>query len=705
MSAIQFLREKAGIFVAGLIGFSLFLFVISDFFGRGRGERLKQKKYYEIGQIAGEYVGYQDFEERVQNLMEIYKLSGNSTIDEATSENIREQVWQQMIREKIQENQYKDLGIAVSNDELNELVLGDDPHPIVRQLFTDRSTGVFNKSARVNFLKQIETDENAKKYWLFFEDEIVNDRNNAKYNSLVSKGLYATSKQAEFDLGLNKSNVDFSYIMKNYASVSDSSVIVSKADEESYYSTHKNNFKRSALRDIEYVTFDVVPSDEDIKESEQWILNAKTDFATVADPVQFINLSADTHYTGYYVPLSEVPENLRDFVKKENKNDIWGPYQENGSFKIVKLLNVADRPDSVHVRHILLAPGQNKSLEKTRVLADSLINLIKSGSSFEALAKANSVDQGSSQVGGDLGWFREGKMILPFNNACFTAKKGEIVKAETSYGIHIIEVLDQSKSVRKYDLGLIDRKIQASSATNQKYYSEASQFAGTNTTYEKFNSALAAQHMNKRVANDVAPEQKTLPGIDNPRPLIIALFSASLGKIILDNSQQAVFEVGGKYVVAFCTKIQEEGIAPLKDVENDIKFTLLKDKKADILSAEFTRNDQPGKSLDDLARTMGLKVQEASQINFRSYAIPGAGTEPALIAAASAAKQGVVSGPVKGINGVFMLTVNNISSTGNQDLKLLKDRLVTTYQMRGSYEAYESLRKGANIIDKRYKFY
>ncbi len=705
MSAIQFLREKAGIFVAGLIGFSLFLFVVSDFFGRGRGERLKQKKYYEIGQIAGEYVGYQEFEERVQNLQEIYKLSGNNSVDESTSENIREQVWQQMVREKIQEKQYKDLGIAVSSDELDELVLGDDPHPIVRQLFTDRNTGVFNKSARVNFLKQIETDETAKKYWLFFENQILDDRNNTKYNSLVSKGLYVTSKQAEFDLNLNKSSVDFSYIMKNYASVSDSSVAVSKADEEAYFSTHKNNFKRSPLRDIEYVTFDVTPSDEDIKDSEQWILNTKTEFETITDPVQFINLTADTHYTGYYVPLNEVPENLRDFVKKEDKSTVFGPYQENGSFKIAKLLNVSDRPDSVHVRHILLAPGQNRSLEKTRALADSLVSLIKAGSSFEALAKTNSDDQGSAQVGGDLGWFQEGKMILPFNNACFNAKNGEIVKTETNYGIHIIEVLAQSKSVRKYDVGLIDRKILASSATNQKYYSEASQFAGTNTTYEKFNSAIAAQHLNKRVANDVAPQQKTLPGIDNPRTLIISLFSASLGKIILDNSQQAVFEVGGKYVIAYCTKIQQEGIAPLKDVANDIRFALLKDKKADIISVEFAKNNQPGKSLDEIGRTMGLSVQEASQVNFRSYAIPGAGTEPALIAAASSASQGIISGPVKGNNGVFMLTVNNITSTDKQDLKLLQNRLLATFQMRGNYEAYDALRKGANIIDKRYKFY
>jgi len=174
---------------------------------------------------------------------------------------------------------------------------------------------------------------------------------------------------------------------------------------------------------------------------------------------------------------------------------------------------------------------------------------------------------------------------------------------------------------------------------------------------------------------------------------------------VLDNNQQAVFEIGEKYVVAFCTKVQEEGIAPVKDVENEIRFVLIKDKKAEILSAEYKKNMQEGKSLDELASDMKLTVREATQVNFRSYSIPDAGSEPALIAAASAAKQGVLSGPVKGENGIYMLTVNEISNSDSDDIRSLKDRLSITYQMRGSYEAYEALRKATNIVDKRYKFY
>jgi len=705
MSALQFLREKAGVLVAGLIGFSLFLFVVSDFFGRGRGQRMKQKKYYEIGQISGEYISYQDYELRLQNLLEIYRLSGKSNVDEATNETLREQTWQQMVREKILDPQYKKLGIGVSTEEVDELVLGNNPHQIVQQLFTDQKTGIFNKSFLVNFLKQTEVDEAAKKYWLFFENEIVNDRTNTKYNNLVSKGLYVTSKQAEFDKNLAANTVDFSYTLKNYASVSDSSVQIPQSDLASYYANHKENYKRTALRDIEYMTFDIVPSEDDMKQAELWINNTKQEFASAPDPVQYINLTSDSRYVGFFTPLNSVPENLKDYVKKEDLSAVFGPYIEDGSYKLAKLIAVGDRPDSVHARHILLSTGKTRTIETAKLLADSLIKLIKSGTPFEVLAMANSDDQGSVKTGGDLGWFPEGRMVVPFNNACFTMKKGEVKTAETTFGIHIIEVVAQSKETRKYNIGFIDRKIMPGALTNQKAYSEASQFAGTNDTYEKFTKSVTQKGLNKRVGNDIAPQQKTLPGLDNPRSLIMSLFQAEKGKIILDNSQQAVFEVGGKYVVAYCTKVQEDGIAPQTDVENDMRFALLKDKKADLISAEFNKNKDPGKTIDDIARTMGLTVQEATGINFRSYTVAGAGTEPALIAAASVSKQGILTGPVKGTNGVFMLTANNVTASQAEDLKLIQTRLKSTFQMRGTYEAYEALRKSANILDKRYKFY
>ncbi|HOW41603.1 MAG TPA: SurA N-terminal domain-containing protein [Bacteroidales bacterium] len=705
MSTLQFLREKAGVLVAVVIGVSLFIFVVSDFFGNGRGQRLRQKEYYELGTIGDESVSYQDYEQRLQNLYEIYKLSGRD-LDENTTEQVREQMWQQMVRETILDRQYSKLGIGVSTEELDELVFGNNPHMIVQQLFTDQQTGMFNKSFMVNFLKQTEVDETAKKYWLFFEDEIVNERMNSKYNTFVSKGLYVTSKQAEFDKTLSEKTVDFSYIMKNYNTIPDSSVTITESEITAYFEKNKESYKRSAVRDIEYIAFDVVPSPEDLKQTEDWINKVKEEFRTAADPVDFINLTADSRHIGFFYPIDNVSETLREFVKKEDTNSIYGPYIENDSYKLARLLAVEQRPDSVHARHILISAGTTRTLEESRKIADSLVAVIKKGSAkFEDLAKSVSDDQGSAQIGGDLGWFTEGRMVVPFNNACFSGKKGDIKTAETTFGVHIIEILAQSKTSKKYNIGYIDRKIIPGSQTNQRIYSEASQFAGTNNTYEKFNKAVAENKLNKRVANNVIPQQKTLPGLENPRYLIMSLFNAENGSIILDNNQQAVFEIGDKYVVAYCTKIQEDGYADLKDVEADVRFALLKDKKAEVISEEFRKNSGDGKSLDAVASAMGLTVQDAAQVNFRSYSVPGLGTEPALAAASSVSAQGVISGPVKGTNGVFLLTVNNSSSAQAEDIKTIQKRLASTYQMRGSYEAYEALRKGADIVDKRYKFY
>jgi peptidyl-prolyl cis-trans isomerase D len=704
MSAIQFLREKAGALVAFVIGLSLILFVVSDLVGKRGSQSRSARKYYEIGEIAGEKISYQDFETRVQALVEIYKLSGTNVTTEMY-ETVRDNVWDQMVREKILDSKYNKLGIGVSNDELDNLVLGDDPHPIVLQLFTDQTTGVFNQSYLVNFLKQIEIDESVRTYWLFFEDEIVNDRANTKYNTLVSKGLYVTSKMVEYQKELNKSTVDFSYVMSNYASIPDTAVTVSNSEIESYYNKHKEDYKRSASRDIEYVTFDIVPSNEDRQSTEAWVSENIEAFKTASDPEQFINLTSDTRFEGFYQTIDQIAPALQEFANSGDTDAVYGPYEEEGYFKIAKILDIANRPDSVHARHILISSGT--TYESVKATADSLANVIRNNkANFESLAMAYSEDQGSAAVGGDLGWFEEGMMVIPFNDACFSGKKGDVVVAESDYGFHIIEILDQSRNVRKYKIGEIDRQIEASSATIQDVYSQASSFAGTYNTYDKFNEGIAELGISKKIASAVTPDQASLPGLDDSRNLVMSLFnSEDEGSTVLDNSEQAVFEIGDKYVVGFCTKIQKEGYAPIEDVRSDIRFALIIDKKAEKLIEDFNSINAGSMTIDNLATNMGLTVQDAAQVNFSSYYVAGAGSEPALIAAATVAPEGVTTGPVKGNNGVFMLAVYNSTEASEQDLDLLKMNLSYTYQTRGSYEAYEALQSAANIVDQRYKFY
>ena len=294
MSTLQTLRDKAGVLVAIIIGLALLAFVLSDFIGKGTGGR--SKKYFEIAEIAGKSITYQDFEKKINKLTEIYKLSGNGIIDESTSETIREQSWQQLIRENILDNEYKELGLGVCNEELFDLIQGDNPHLFIRQMFTDPQTGRMNKPALINFLKNMDNDPTQKAYWLFMEDEILNDRYSTKYTNLIRKGLYPTHNQAAIEFNESNKKVDFNYFVERFNTISDSAVTVNSKDLEKYYKEHKDDYKQSPARTIEYVIFSVEPSEADISESEKWINGIKSEFEEAEDVKEFVNLTADTRF-------------------------------------------------------------------------------------------------------------------------------------------------------------------------------------------------------------------------------------------------------------------------------------------------------------------------------------------------------------------------------------------------------------------------
>jgi len=706
MSVLQTLREKAGALVAGVIGVSLLLFVVSDFFGNNNAQRRKANKYYELARIDGEIVQYPDFEAKVQELTEIYKMSGSTEINEQMTESIREQIWQQILTDRLMGKTYRQTGLKVSPEEVETMVFGDNPHPIVQQLFTDPQTGMFNKSFLVNFLKATETDPNTKRYWLFFENQIINDKLNSKLVSLMSKGLYVTRQQSEFEAGLVSQSVDFSFAARNYATVPDSSIKVSTEEIKKYYDGHREDFKRTAVRDMEYMVFDILPSEADLKEAENWANNEKPEFAAAEDVVQYINLTADTRHTGFYKTLSEIPESIRPLAEKGDLNEVVGPYFEDGTYKLARIVNISERPDSVRAAHILLTPGPARTMAKAKAEADSLMQLVRSGIDFGTLAMAVSDDQGSAPVGGDLGWFGEGMMIVPFNNACFAANKGDLVTVETTYGLHIIKIIDQSRKVRKYDIGIVDRKVLPSNATTQRIYAEASQFAGTNDSYDKFNKTVADNNLNKKIALNITPEQKELPGMTQSRSLVMSLFEHSeKGSIVLDANSQAVFELPGMYVVAYCSRVQKDGIAPVEDVTSDIRFIMAKKKKGEIISDEMTKLTKEGKTLYDIASYYNTNVMDAAGITFRSYSVPGAGIEPGLIAAASASETGVLSKPVTGNSGVYLYVVNNAIPTTPEDVVMVRERLTSNYEIRASYEAFQALRDKKEVVDMRYKFY
>jgi len=706
MATLQSIRDRAGILIAIIIGLAILAFVLGDFLGQG-SSGIGMKKKLEIAEIAGESVSYLDFDKRINDLTEIYKLSGQTTIDEATVTSIRQQTWDQMVREFVMMKEYKKLGLSVSSDELFDLVQGENPHAYIRQIFTDPQTGIFDRGALIRFLKNLENDEtgNQRKYWMFMEKQINDEKLFTKYLSLVRKGLYVTTLQAEAEIAENNKQVDFSYIIQRYSDVNDSTVSVSDEELHKYYNDHKDNYKQSASRDIEYIVFDVNPSPKDVSDSEEWINDIKSDFEETNDVAQFVNANSDIPYDYRNYKDGELPEVINDFMFSSEEGAVYGPYLENETYKLTRLTTKNMLPDSVRARHILISPSPERSPERSKQVADSLKNLIDTGVDFALLATLNSDDQGSAQLGGDLGWFTEGSMVKPFNDASFYGKKGDITVIESQFGFHIIEILDQGPKVNKVQVGILARTIQPSSNTYQNIYSEASRFAGTNNTNDKFISAIEEGGLNKRVANDIKEGDRQIPGLESPRFLIRAVYENKKGSIVLDQNNQAVFELDDKFVVAYLTDVKEEGIATFEQVKEDVKLNAVKKKKAESLIKTLNEKMAGVNTLDDLAGKIKTNVQEATDINFNSFSVPGAGIEPDVIGTVVNLSENVISKPIEGLNGVYVVQVTAVTEGEGISSETEKNNLISIYQNRVNFETYNALLENANVKDKRAKFY
>ena len=701
MATLQTIRNRAGIAIAIFIGLALAAFILGDLFKSGSS--IMQGRQMELAEIAGNTISYQEFQKKVDDLTEIVKMNtGKTSLDQNTLEQVKEQTWLGLIRNLTMKDVYDNLGIKVSSHELFELVQGENPSPIIQSIFRDPNTGTVNRQALIQFLKYQQSNSAGKErdYWLFIENQVVEDRLFTKYNDLLSKGLYITNTEAKDNLNGRNRQVNIQFVSKLYTSVSDSLVKVTDQELQEYYEKHTESYKQDNLRKIEYVSFPVVASISDEDKLIKWINNIKTEFATVEDPSSFVNINSDTPFDSTFIKKSELSPVLGEFAFNGNIGDIYGPYKENNSWKLVKILKFKELPDSVEARHILIKVNSPEEGVKATSMIDSLKNLIIKGAKFEDIARANSQDPGSVNNGGGLGWFGRGRMVKPFDYAAFYGKVNDLQVVNTQFGVHLLQVIKRGAEVNNVQLAIIDRIITPSSQTYQATYSQASKFVSENQDEKKFNAAVVAQGLNKRLA-EIRENDKDIPGLENSRSLIRAAYKSEVGTLILSNEGTPIFELGDQFVVAMLTGIEKEGIAPFNSVKTRIELIIKKKKKAQLLIEKMSGDS----NLNQLASELGVSVSGAQNINFDSYSIPGVGNEPAIVGAAQALQSNQVSKPIEGNNGVYVIKVTEVTQGTDLDLSAEKFRLTASINYRVNTEAFQALKENAKIVDKRAKFY
>jgi peptidyl-prolyl cis-trans isomerase D len=692
MAVIGKIREKSTL-VMIIVGVAMLAFLlptdgVSNLFGGSDNS---------IGEIGSVEITGQEFDQRLEQAIGMWESQNQSAAPAEVREQFKDQVWNEIVREIVLESQFLELGLAVSPEELFDMVQGNNPHPQVQQAFTDPSTGAFNPGQVINFLKNLDQmPEENRNQWFLFEEGIEKERIGTKYNNLLTKGMYATTSIQKRTYKEQNEQRDVKFVAKRYNSVPDSTIQLSDEEKRAYYEEHKSEYEQDESRDIEYVRFIVTPSVSDVDEARAWMEETAEEFKTTEDDSSFVVYNSEFPIDESLISMEQMPESLDSAAFYAEEGTVFPVYEENGFFFATKLSAVKMVPDSVKARHILLKTNGQPSDTLLEAKLDSIKTVIENGGDFAAIAKEISEDVGSAIEGGDLGWFKEGVMVPTFNDACFYGNVGDLVIVPSQFGFHLIDVQEQAQKARKVQLAKIQRKITPSNETFDQVFAKASMFYSNNGSSEAFKKATESGEFVKHVAAEVKVGDRDIPGLSNVRDMIRWAYNSEKGAV----SEPKQFE--NTFVVAHVAEVREEGIASMEQVEIQIELGAKKKKKA----AMFIEEMKGVSDLAQLAQKVGLQVETANNVNFAAYAIPGMGQELRVNGMISTLQQGQMSLPIEGQTGVFVVVVEQVKSTTeeNPDYAAIKSQLQNSYNASAG-QLLEALKEKFGVVDKRYKFY
>ncbi len=706
MSVLESIRNRSGLAIV-VVGGALALFVISDalqsnssLFGGGNNTT--------IGEIGSDKIDIKQFEAKVDENEMFYKQRQQSdVIDQNTSEMLREQTWNQMLQETLLGKQYEELGITVTNDELFDLIQGDNPHEQIKSapIFQSKETGLFDRNLVIRFLKQLQesNDQQAQAQWVQFEDGLLKETQVKKFNSLIKRGIYATTLEAKNKLNERSRTVDLEMIALNYFSIQDTAIATEESDLKTYFNKNKDKYKEKANgRKLDFVLFDVLPTGEDTASIQKWVQDQVEQFASATNDTLYVDVNSESKFDTLAHPLSYYPVEVAEQLFNSPMGTIVGPVFKDGKFHIYKVSGIQnDSMYNMRASHILFktegATAQDtlNSLKKAQeVLAE-----IKKGADFGEKAAQYGTD-GTASRGGDLGWFREGTMVKEFGDYVKSHNKGDIGIVKTQFGIHIVKVTGD-KSKKLVCAGDVNRTVSPSDRTAGVVYNQANQFAVAIADKGDFDQIVAEQGLTKRLADNIKETDKQLAGYPEAREVVRWAYTASVGDV------SEVFTVGDKYIVAKLTGIKEKDKADFETSKDRVTADYRKDKKAEQLIEKSKVAMEGAANLQAVATKLQSTVVPVTAQNFENGNIAYVGPDNTFVGTLFGSKAGTkILGPLKGDNAVYVYAITKFNEPeAVTDYTAVKSELQMQLNQRFEYGSLDALKELFKVTDNRYKFY
>ena len=666
MATLQSIRNHGTILLI-VVGIAMLAFILGDFLNSGSSFFNKNRE--NVAEIAGHQVHYTEYEAAKEQLTEVYKFEyGRSDFNEEMTLYIRNQVWQTMLMNYTLSDQTEKIGMDITEEELSELCMGQKPHAIIAQhrAFCDE-TGKFNRDALVNFLANLkqepETAEQAevinqyKNYWQYWENAVRSQYLQEKYTTLLSKMITANNIDAKYAYQARQETVNLQYVQQPYYAVADSLVKVTENDLKTLYNQKKEQYKQTPNRSIEYVTFPIVPSAEDFADAERLMKSLESDFRTKEDIAAIVNGNSDILYDGRDYSIETIPAEYKEFAfdKNTKKGDCTELAFANDTYSIARVMDCGyTKVDSVKLAAIV-----------------------------------NNEEQ-------EIGWVTLTEIPTNIAEPAANGKKGTTFTVANGMNEQTFKILDKSKATPKVKLAILSRKVSASSKTYGTLYNQAKQFIVANNNADSLHQAAFAQGFSTIPVYALDKNADKVNDLKNSREIVRWAFEAKQGQV------SDVFTCGDQFVVAALTEVKDGEYRPLEDVRAELIITATNNKKAEYIKNQL----KDVTTLEAAAELFDTEVKSAENISLASYRLGAAGIEPAVIGTALALEANTLSAPVKGNNGVYLLTVDAKHVAEGQ---LNAATEINNLNMRTSYMYPPQALLGliiekADIVDNRARF-
>lgn len=742
MSVIQDIREKYAKWAVVAIALALLGFILTDYF---QAQSRMGGGPTTIGVINGKKIDYRDFQTRLEAAENQAKNNAEQMgqeFSDAERHNTNEALWNRDVEKIIMNAEFAKAGIDIGGKELTDYLYQNPPADL-RQRFTD-AQGNFDAGQLQNMINQLRRSSNPveRDQLNAYLTDLEYGRKYEKYSAILNNAVYYPKWFVEKQNGESALMAKVSYTSYAYANIPDSTVTVTDKEIEEYVSKHKETYKQEESRNIAYVIFDAAPTAADSALIKKQLDDLKPQFATDTLPARFLSgRGSSTPYDDVFRSKAEILSAIPDSaVVSISKNEVYGPFLQQHSYVLAKMIDTRIMPDSVKARHILIQTADpqaqkillDDSTAKKRI--DSIDVAIKNGAIFDSLAIKYSSDAGSAVKGGLLSnpqnpatnYFTQGQMVPEFNDFSFMGKKGEKKIVKTVFGYHLIEILDQKNTQPYYKIAFFSKNIIASRETERRASEEASKFSNEAKDLKSFEATIAKSNgrYKKLEASNIGPNDISIRNIDATyasalggfgkvvpcRTLIKEIYKADKGDVL---NQEKIGDprIGYKQIVAIVTDVLEEGTMPAH---------IARAGSGQAPSVERILKDK--KKAEQIKRMVGsVTTLEAAATAFKDSIITvdslriGGGAkglvdQKVLGAIFNNSNKGkVITEPLAGNNAVYVVRVDDLTTTQvvGADIENQKAQLRSrSKQMQSFYSSPLTIfRKTANIKDNRKNFY